>query len=76
MTDAEIRLGCLDLAVQINKPQGNYLPDAIVSTAKALYTFTQASAEPEAKPLETPLIVDKAKVGKPVKSKDQADILS
>lgn len=60
MSDADIRLGCLELAAQLCKPTGNYDVDSVVKTAIQLYTFTQASAEPQA-----PLTADKpSKKGK------------
>lgn len=54
MTDAQVRLGCLELAAQLNKPAGIYSVEDVVKTAMVLYTFTQASAEPQ-----TPLTADK-----------------
>lgn len=45
MTDAQVRLGCLELAHSLLKPVGNYSVDDVVKTAIQLYTFTQASAE-------------------------------
>ena len=46
MSDPSIRLGCLELAAQLQKASGNYSADDIVKVATTLYTFTQASAEP------------------------------
>jgi hypothetical protein len=60
VSDAQVRLGCLELAHQLLKPIGNYDADSVVKTAMLLYTFTQASAGPQ-----TPLPTDKpSKAGK------------
>jgi hypothetical protein len=60
MIDAQVRLGCLELAAQLLKASGIYSADDVVKTAIQLYTFTQASAEPK-----TPLPADKpSKAGK------------
>jgi hypothetical protein len=48
MTDPAIRLGCLELAAQLCKPTGNYDADSVVKIAMLLYTFTQASTQPQA----------------------------
>ena len=48
MSDAQVRLGCLELAHSLLKASGNYSADEIVKTATVLYTFTQASAQPQA----------------------------
>ena len=58
--DAHIRLGCLELAVQLGKPSGNYDADSIVKIASVLYTFTQASPTVETR-VET---ADKPSKGK------------
>lgn len=54
MTDAQLRLGCLELAAQLGKPQNIYDANGVVEIASVLYTFTQASAEPQ-----VPLTADK-----------------
>lgn len=70
MADPEIKLGCLNLAAQLLKPVGNYDVEDIVKTATVLYTFTQASPEPE----KAPEIADKPSKRK--KSTPETDILS
>lgn len=69
MSDPTIRLGCLELATQLLKPQGNYSADDVVKTAMTLYTFTQASTEVATPP---------STVDKPSKSSKakQPDIMS
>ena len=70
MSDAHIKLGCLELAAQLLKPGGIYDADSVVKTATVLYNFTQTppQGEPQA---------DKA--DKPTRGKrapKEADILS
>jgi hypothetical protein len=67
--DAEIRLGCLELAVQIARPSGDYSPDGVVNIARLLYNFCQAST-PDNQPVE---IADKSSRGRKPKP---VDILS
>ena len=67
--DAEIRLGCLELAVQMARPSGDYSPDAVVNIASVLYNFCQASP-PDSPPVET---ADKSLRGRKPRS---VDILS
>lgn len=67
--DAEIKLGCLKLAADINRPSGNYDATSIVETATVLYNFCQASPQAE-KPAE---IADKPRPGRKPKT---VDILS
>ena len=40
--DAEVRLGCLELAVQLAKPSGDYSVNSVVIIARELYNFCQA----------------------------------
>jgi hypothetical protein len=68
--DAQIKLGCLELAAQLLKPVGNYDVKSIVETATVLYNFTQTPPQAE-KPVE---IADKpSKRRKPTL---ETDILS
>ena len=70
MSDAHIKLGCLELAAQLLKPGGIYDADSVVKTATVLYTFTQTPL-----PDETQVIP----ADKPVQKKSKAkalDILS
>lgn len=67
--DAEIRLGCLKLAVDLAKPMGDYSPERVVNIANVLYTFCQTSPLPETEVD----IADKPKQGRPRKN---VDILS
>lgn len=41
--DAQIRLGCLELAAQLAKPQNIYDAQGVVNIASVLYNFCQAS---------------------------------
>ncbi len=68
-SDAQLRLGCLELAVQIARPSGDYSPDGVVNIAHLLYNFCQAST-PDNQPVET---ADKSLRGRRPKS---VDILS
>lgn len=68
--DAQIRLGCLQLAADLAKPTGDYSATHVVAIASVLYNFTQTppQGEPQA---------DKA--DKPTRGKrapKEADILS
>jgi len=69
MNDPEVRVRCLEVAVQLAKPQNIYHVEGIVEIATMLYTFTQAPP-PAEKPVE---IADKPKRGRPAKA---VDILS
>lgn len=67
--DAQIKLGCLELAAQLAKPQNIYDAQGVVNIATVLYNFCQPSPlDPH--PVET---ADKPKRRKPV---SEPDILS
>ena len=68
--DAQIRLGCLELAAQLAKPTGDYSAQHVVNIATVLYNFCQTSPEPE----KEPVIADKP--SKRRKSTPETDILS
>lgn len=70
MDDPKIRLGCLELATQINKPSGDYSVESVVKIATLLYTFTQASMLSES----PTSIADKPK--QKLKGNKRLDILS
>lgn len=64
--DAEIKLGCLQLAADLAKPTGNYSATHVVDIARVLYTFFQAPP-----PVEQPEeIADKPKRGRKPKVDD------
>lgn len=50
--DDQIKLGCLELAVQLAKPQNIYDAQGVVDIATVLYNFCQASS-PGSHPVET-----------------------
>lgn len=67
--DPQIKLSCLQLAIDLSKPIGNYDVDSIVKLASMLYDFIQAPP-PDENQVE---IADKPKRGRPAKP---VDILS
>lgn len=68
--DAQIRLGCLELAAALAKPSGDYSAANVVNIATVLYNFCQASPQAEP-PVE---LADKPTRRR--KSTSEADILS
>lgn len=45
--DAQIRLGCLQLAADLAKPTGDYSAAHVVNIATVLYNFTQTPPQGE-----------------------------
>lgn len=69
MDDANIRLGCLQLATELTKRTGEHSVDGVVQIATLLYTFIQTPPAGETRPE----IADKPRSSK--RSTKMADLL-
>lgn len=68
MNDIEAKVRCLEVAASLARPANIYTPEGVVEIARQLYTFVNASPEPEK---------EQEKVDKPKRGKQaQPDILS